>query len=67
MHIKYEYRHKFLDHIATLDVLSNNSLKTKLFSGMIRQFLTEVDWGQLDFLLIDTPPGKSMKMVVIII
>lgn len=24
---------------------------------MIKQFLTEVDWGQLDFLLIDTPPG----------
>ena len=26
---------------------------------MIRQFLSEVDWGSLDFLLIDTPPGTS--------
>lgn len=26
---------------------------------MIRQFLSEVDWGQLDFLLLDTPPGTS--------
>ncbi|XP_018566552.1 cytosolic Fe-S cluster assembly factor NUBP1 homolog [Anoplophora glabripennis] len=28
-------------------------------NGMIRQFLSEVDWGKLDFLLMDTPPGTS--------
>lgn len=28
-------------------------------NGMIRQFLTEVDWGTLDLLLLDTPPGTS--------
>lgn len=28
-------------------------------NGMIKQFLSEVDWGQLDYLLIDTPPGTS--------
>ncbi|XP_047026476.1 cytosolic Fe-S cluster assembly factor NUBP1 homolog [Helicoverpa zea] len=28
-------------------------------NGMIKQFLTEVDWGELDYLLIDTPPGTS--------
>lgn len=28
-------------------------------NGMIRQFLSEVDWGNLDYLLIDTPPGIS--------
>ncbi|XP_067623096.1 cytosolic Fe-S cluster assembly factor Nubp1 homolog [Eurosta solidaginis] len=28
-------------------------------NGMIRQFLSEVDWGQLDLLLLDTPPGTS--------
>ncbi|KAG5895172.1 hypothetical protein JTB14_007339 [Gonioctena quinquepunctata] len=28
-------------------------------NGMIRQFLTEVDWGMLNYLLIDTPPGTS--------
>jgi len=26
--------------------------------GMIRQFLSEVRWGELDYLVIDTPPGK---------
>lgn len=28
-------------------------------NGMIKQFLSEVDWGELDYLLIDTPPGTS--------
>ncbi|XP_076272161.1 NUBP iron-sulfur cluster assembly factor 1 [Rhynchophorus ferrugineus] len=28
-------------------------------NGMIKQFLSEVDWGQLDYLLMDTPPGTS--------
>lgn len=27
--------------------------------GMIRQFLSEVDWGTLDYLILDTPPGTS--------
>lgn len=26
---------------------------------MIRQFLSEVDWGTLDYLILDTPPGTS--------
>jgi Mrp family chromosome partitioning ATPase len=28
--------------------------------GMIRQFLAEVRWGDLDYLVIDTPPGESI-------
>ena len=26
---------------------------------MIKQFLTDVCWGELDYLIIDTPPGTS--------
>jgi len=26
---------------------------------MIKQFLRDVDWGELDYLIIDTPPGTS--------
>ncbi|KAK5987135.1 Cytosolic Fe-S cluster assembly factor nbp35 [Cladobotryum mycophilum] len=28
-------------------------------NGLIKNFLKDVDWGQLDFLLCDTPPGTS--------
>jgi Mrp family chromosome partitioning ATPase len=34
-------------------------------TSLIRQFLSEVNWGELDFLLIDTPPGTSDEHISI--
>ncbi|MGH0164204.1 UNVERIFIED_CONTAM: hypothetical protein FKN15_054820 [Acipenser sinensis] len=28
-------------------------------AGMIKQFLRDVDWGEVDYLIVDTPPGTS--------
>lgn len=30
-----------------------------MVSSAIRQFVTEVDWGELDYLIIDMPPGTG--------
>lgn len=34
-------------------------------TGMIRQFFKEVIWGELDYLIIDTPPGTSDEHIAI--
>lgn len=33
---------------------------------MIKQFLRDVDWGDLDYLVIDTPPGTSDEHLSIV-
>ena len=35
-------------------------------NGLIKQFLTDVDWGELDYLLIDTPPGTSDEHISLV-
>ncbi len=33
--------------------------------GAIRQFLADVEWGELDYLLIDTPPGTGDEQLTV--
>ncbi|KAJ1929740.1 cytosolic Fe-S cluster assembly factor cfd1 [Tieghemiomyces parasiticus] len=35
-------------------------------SAMIKQFLTDVIWGDLDYLIIDTPPGTSDEHISVV-
>ncbi|KAG0258439.1 Guanosine-diphosphatase [Actinomortierella ambigua] len=35
-------------------------------TAMIRQFLTDTCWGELDYLIIDTPPGTSDENISIV-
>lgn len=35
-------------------------------NGLIKQFLSDVVWGELDFLIIDTPPGTSDEHLAIV-
>jgi Mrp family chromosome partitioning ATPase len=35
-------------------------------NGLIKQFLTDVIWEDLDYLIIDTPPGTSDEHISII-
>ena len=46
----------------SIGFLLKNSSESVVWRGpkknaMIKQFLTEVRWGKLDYLIIDTPPG----------
>lgn len=34
-------------------------------NGLIKQFLTDVEWGELDFLIVDAPPGTSDEHISI--
>lgn len=34
-------------------------------TAMIKQFLTDVNWGELDYLIVDTPPGTSDEHISI--
>jgi Mrp family chromosome partitioning ATPase len=35
-------------------------------SSMIKQFLSQVLWGELDYLIIDTPPGTSDEHITVV-
>ncbi|KXJ28599.1 cytosolic Fe-S cluster assembly factor NUBP2 homolog isoform X1 [Exaiptasia diaphana] len=35
-------------------------------NAMIKQFLSDVCWGELDFLIIDTPPGTSDEHITVV-
>ena len=34
-------------------------------NGLIKQFLKDVNWGPLDYLIIDSPPGTSDEHISI--
>ena len=36
-------------------------------SAMIRQFLADVRWGELDWLVVDTPPGKPSPLLTVVV
>ena len=41
-------------------------LSLSLSAGLIKQFLRDVDWGDVDYLVIDTPPGTSDEHISVV-
>lgn len=35
-------------------------------TSMIRQFIKDIEWGDLDYLIIDTPPGTSDEHITVV-
>ena len=43
-----------------------HNMKSKMHTGLIKQFLRDVDWGEVDYLVVDTPPGTSDEHLSIV-
>ena len=41
-------------------------MRGPMLHGIIKQFLQQVDWGELDFLLIDLPPGTGDVVISLV-
>ncbi|XP_050294626.1 cytosolic Fe-S cluster assembly factor NUBP2 homolog [Anthonomus grandis grandis] len=56
--------------VMSIGFLLNNRNNAVIWRGpkktsMIKQFLTDVCWGELDYLIIDTPPGTSDEHITV--
>ncbi|KAK9888299.1 hypothetical protein WA026_000559 [Henosepilachna vigintioctopunctata] len=56
--------------VMSIGFLLNNRNASVVWRGpkktaMVKQFLTDVCWGDLDYLIIDTPPGTSDEHITI--
>ncbi|CAG9861282.1 unnamed protein product [Phyllotreta striolata] len=56
--------------VMSIGFLLNNRNSSVVWRGpkktsMVKQFLTDVCWGDLDYLIIDTPPGTSDEHITV--
>lgn len=41
-------------------------MRGPMLHGIVRQFLTQVEWGELDFLIVDLPPGTGDVVISLV-
>lgn len=59
------FQHSQLSVAASVCHFRNNSMGL-VITATISQFLTQVDWKDLDYLIVDTPPGTSDEHITVI-
>jgi ATP-binding protein involved in chromosome partitioning len=60
------YGIKLISMAFFLDEQSPVIWRGPLVMGIIRQFLRDVDWGELDFLVVDLPPGTGDAQLTLV-
>jgi ATP-binding protein involved in chromosome partitioning len=53
------YEVKFISIGSLIDDKAPVIWRGPMVSGAIKQFMTDVDWGELDYLIFDLPPGTG--------
>jgi Mrp family chromosome partitioning ATPase len=58
-------------HVVSMDSLLENPDTAVLWRGpmktsAIRQFISDVNWGELDFLVVDSPPGTGDEPMTVL-
>lgn len=64
-------KHDLELYLMSMAFLTNNKDSAVIWRGpkkhsMIEKFITGIDWGQLDCLVIDTPPGTSDEHISLV-
>ena len=58
------YRQRYLDLIVNPQVKDVFIKRTKMINA-IRQFYSETNWGEIDYLFVDMPPGTSDVLLTV--
>ncbi|MGH0173017.1 UNVERIFIED_CONTAM: hypothetical protein FKN15_064194 [Acipenser sinensis] len=52
--------------VTTPQAVSTGDVRREITFSLIKQFVSDVAWGELDYLIVDTPPGTSDEHLAVV-